>query len=115
MNFAVENLAYRHETWVNDRRYSFAQWTDGHSSFAVDGDTSAAHPKSCAILDNYFVDQPVWMVDLGRSTRVRGLVVLTWQARGTQHHGMPKSVIVQKTRSPKAGSYRNIQSYNLEI
>ncbi|KAH9366200.1 hypothetical protein HPB48_016765 [Haemaphysalis longicornis] len=76
----TENLAYRHETWVNDRRYSFAQWTDGHSSFAVDGDASQ-QPRGCAILDNYFVDQPVWMVDLGRRQRVRGLVVLTWQPR----------------------------------
>lgn len=76
----TENLAFRHETWVNDRRYSFAQWTDGHSSFAVDGDASQ-QPRGCAILDNYFVDQPVWMVDLGRRQRVRGLVVLTWQPR----------------------------------
>lgn len=78
----TENLAYRRETWVNDRRYAFAQWTDGHSSFAVDGDASTSQPpRSCAILDNYFVDQPVWMVDLAKRQRVRGLVVLTWQAR----------------------------------
>ncbi|CAN8010800.1 hypothetical protein HPB47_022385 [Ixodes persulcatus] len=85
-----ENLAHRHETWVNDRRYSFAQWTDGHSSFAVDGDASASTPRSCAILDNYFVDTPVWMVDLGERKRVRGLVLLTWQGRSAQHHERSK-------------------------
>ena len=36
----------------------------------------------CAILDNYFVDHPVWMVDLGRKHNINGVVVATWQGKG---------------------------------
>ena len=56
-------------------------WKDGHSSYAVDGDEDT-HLRRCAILDNYYVDYPVWMVDLGDRKTVRGVVIITWQGRG---------------------------------
>lgn len=79
--FAVENLAYKRDTWVNDKRHSWMGWKDGHSSYAVDGDEDT-HLRRCAILDNYYVDYPVWMVDLGDRKTVRGVVIITWQGRG---------------------------------
>ena len=33
-------------------------------------------------MDNHYVDKPVFMVDLGRGTKVSGVVVLTWQGAG---------------------------------
>ncbi len=35
-------------------------------------------------MDNYYVESPVFRVDLGNTTerRVRGLVVVTWQGKG---------------------------------
>ena len=33
-------------------------------------------------MDNYYVDKPVWMVDLGKSTTVNGVIVHTWQGAG---------------------------------
>ena len=33
-------------------------------------------------MDNYYVDKPVWMVDLGKSTNVNGVIVHTWQGAG---------------------------------
>ncbi|XP_064477173.1 lactadherin-like [Ornithodoros turicata] len=80
-----ENLAFKRDTWVNDERFSWSEWTDGHSSFAVDGDLQAQHARHCAILDNYYVDQPLWMVDLGETRSVRGLLVVTWHGRHGQH------------------------------
>ncbi|XP_023210140.1 EGF-like repeat and discoidin I-like domain-containing protein 3 [Centruroides sculpturatus] len=77
----VENLAYKRETWVNDKRHAWHGWKYGHSSLAVDGDADATLQK-CAILDNYYVDHPAWMVDLGEKRRIRGLVVTTWQGKG---------------------------------
>ncbi|GBM89158.1 Lactadherin [Araneus ventricosus] len=76
----VENLAYKKDTWVNDKRHSWIGWKDGHSSYAVDGDEDT-HLRRCAILDNYYVDYPVWMVDLGQRRTVRGVVITTWQGR----------------------------------
>jgi hypothetical protein len=33
-------------------------------------------------MDNYYVDNPIWMVDLGKEVNVNGVVVLTWQGTG---------------------------------
>ena len=34
-------------------------------------------------MDNYYVDKPVWMVDLGKSSaKVNGIIVHTWQGAG---------------------------------
>ena len=37
-------------------------------------------------MDNYYVDKPVFMVDLGSKLQVAGVVILTWQGAG---QGMP--------------------------
>ena len=47
----------------------------------MDGKENTNLPN-CAILDNYYVDKPVWMVDLGRKSKVNGVVALTWQGSG---------------------------------
>ncbi len=81
----MANKAFKGETWVNDGRgrAAAAQWRFGHSSLAVDGnmDTQLAN---CAILDNYrgASEAPLWRVDLGKTQRVRGVLILTWQGKG---------------------------------
>jgi len=77
----VANKAYSSKTWVNDKRHTWKQWKYGHSSLAVDGKENTNLPN-CAIMDNYYVDKPVFMVDLGTRTQVNGVVVLTWQGAG---------------------------------
>lgn len=77
----VSNKAYNHKTWVNDKRHTWKQWRYGHSTLAVDGKENTNLPN-CAILDNYYVEKPVWMVDLGRKMEVNGVMVLTWQGAG---------------------------------
>ena len=47
----------------------------------MDGKLDNSLPN-CAIMDNYYVDKPVWMVDLGKSTTVNGVIVHTWQGAG---------------------------------
>ena len=37
---------------------------------------------SCTILDNFYVEKPIWMVDLGEKTKISGLIVITWQGQG---------------------------------
>jgi hypothetical protein len=68
-------------TWVNDKRHTWKEWRYGHSSLAVDGKTDTTL-SNCAIMDNYYVESPVWMVDLGKETTVNGLVAITWQGAG---------------------------------
>ena len=80
--FLVANRAFGQSTWVNDKRHSWKEWRYGHSSLAVDGKLDNSLPN-CAIMDNYYVDKPVWMVDLGKSnTKVNGVIVYTWQGAG---------------------------------
>ena len=80
-NFSVPNKGFQGSTWVNDKRHTWKQWKYGHSSLAVDGKESTNLPN-CAIMDNYYVDKPVFMVDLGSRTTVSGVVIITWQGQG---------------------------------
>jgi len=80
---AVENLAFKKESFINNRRQhkrhaSQQQWMRGHASRAVDGRAADHSIHSCAILDNFYVEKPIWMVDLGRARTVSGIVILTW-------------------------------------
>ncbi|KAK4313613.1 hypothetical protein Pmani_015046 [Petrolisthes manimaculis] len=77
----VENLAYEGRTWVNDKRHARSSWDYGPSRLAVDGNTDTSL-RSCTVVNNQEVDEPLWMVDLGKRKEVRGLVVLTWQGKG---------------------------------
>jgi len=77
----VPNKAFQGSTWVNDKRHTWKQWKYGHSTLAVDGQENTNLPN-CAIMDNYYVDKPVFMVDLGARVQVNGVVVITWQGQG---------------------------------
>ena len=79
--FSVPNKAFGMSTWVNDKRHTWKEWRYGHSSLAVDGKTDTTLPN-CAIMDNYYVESPIWMVDLGKEMNVNGAVVITWQGAG---------------------------------
>ena len=85
----VANKAFEAETWVNDKRHTWSQWRYGHSDLSVDGKLDTNLPN-CAIMDNYYVDKPLWRVDLGSQVTVNGAVVLTWQGAG---QGMQKQVV----------------------
>ena len=78
---SVPNQAYKKETWTNDKRHGWKQWKYGHSSLAVDGKENTNLPN-CAILDNYYADKPIWMVDLSREQTIHGVLILTWQGQG---------------------------------
>ena len=79
--FTVANQAFQGKTWVNDKRHTWKQWKYGHSTLAVDGQENTNLPN-CAIMDNYYVDKPVFMVDLGSQSQINGVVILTWQGQG---------------------------------
>ena len=66
---------------MNDKRHTWSQWRYGHSTLAVDGKLDTNLPN-CAIMDNYYVDKPLWRVDLGSKVTVNGAVILTWQGAG---------------------------------
>ena len=92
----VENMAYKKQTWTNDRnrqhppgavgelKLRSARETNGDPALAVDGYEEAVDWSKCATIDNYFVRKPVWMVDLGRVTNIAGVMLRTW-------HGNNKS------------------------
>jgi hypothetical protein len=77
----VANLAYGKATWVNDKRHGWADWQYGRAGLAVDGNLDNVLPR-CAILDNYYSSQPIWMVDLGWREPVSGVIIVTWQGQG---------------------------------
>jgi len=77
----IANKAFEKETWVNDKRHTWSQWRYGHSDLSVDGKLDTNLPN-CAIMDNYYVDKPLWRVDLGTEVTVSGAVILTWQGAG---------------------------------
>ncbi|XP_013385516.1 lactadherin isoform X2 [Lingula anatina] len=79
----VENLAYKKDTWINNKRHYKRHirnhWTHGgHAKKVVDGHLeSSIH--SCTILDNFYVESPIMMVDLGAKTKISGAILITWQ------------------------------------
>lgn len=79
--FTVENLAYGGKTWVNDQRQQWSDWTRGLASLAVDGNHDR-NLSSCAVVENFKNEEPVWMVDLGKRKQVNGVVLITWQGHG---------------------------------
>ena len=82
---AVENLSYKKDSWINNKRqfkrHTRAQWLRGHAARAVDGDASTNTAQTCTVLDNFYVDKPTWMVDLGQKVSVSGVKIVTWQGR----------------------------------
>jgi len=87
----VENLAFNKESWVSNRRqlkrHVRNQWKHGHASRAVDGQLNEQNLDSCTVLDNFDVDKPVWMVNVGRKAKIAGIVILTWLG-GQEDNGM---------------------------
>lgn len=77
----MANLAYGKATWVNDKRHGWDDWQYGQAGLAVDGILDNVLPR-CAILDNYYSGQPIWMVDLGWREPVSGVIIVTWQGQG---------------------------------
>lgn len=81
----MENLAYHKDSFVNKRhlkRHIRNQWIRGQAGLAVDG-RSDQDISNCTILDNYQVDKPTWMVDLGRKVKVAGVKIQTWTGNET--------------------------------
>lgn len=81
----VSNIALHKESFISNKRqykrHVRNQWTHGHASRAVDGDPDQSL-QSCTLLDNFYVEKPVWMVDLGERMRISGVVIVTWQGKG---------------------------------
>jgi multimeric flavodoxin WrbA len=86
-------MAYKKQTWTNDRNRHYQKnglvfrsirETNGDSSLAVDGFEEPLEWSKCATIDNYFVEKPIWMVDLGRRTNIAGVMLRTWHGnKGT--------------------------------
>lgn len=81
----VANIALKKESFISNKRHNKRhirnQWTHGHASRAVDGDADQSL-HSCTMLDNFYVDKPVWMVDLGSQMKISGIMIVTWQGQG---------------------------------
>src|SRR4051794_27244058 len=88
--FLVENMAYKKQTWTNDQNRQYkknsidgllfrsTRETNGDPSLAVDGFEEPLEWSKCATIDNYFVEKPIWMVDLGRKKNIAGVMLRTW-------------------------------------
>ena len=80
----VENMAYKKQTWTNARNRKYRKhkkgsgfWSNrGESqddlSLAVDG---LEESSRCTMIDNYFVEKPLWVVDLGRKRNIAGVIL----------------------------------------
>jgi len=95
---AVENMAYNKESWISNRRqvkrHVRARWKHSNAGQAVDGVANSSL-QTCTVLDNFDVDRPVWMVNLGKKVKVAGVVIVTWHGQ----HDQP------------AGDYRRLQTH----
>jgi len=83
----VPNLSYHRNTWINDKRHSWSDWEFGNSNYAVDGE--GGYEKSmhrCALLDNYFVETPIWMVDLSQTYIIHGVIIVSWPQHYRHNH-----------------------------
>ncbi|UJR21404.1 hypothetical protein I4U23_024494 [Adineta vaga] len=69
---------YRRKNLINEIQYRSTRETNGDSSLAVDGIEEPLEWSKCATIDNYFVEKPVWMVDLGRRKNIAGVMIRTW-------------------------------------
>ena len=80
-------MAYNKESWISNRRqvkrHVRASWKHGRAGQAVDG-VADSSLNMCTVLDNFDVDRPVWMVNLGRKVKITGVVILTWLGRRDQ-------------------------------
>lgn len=82
----MENIAFKKETWLYKERHR-KRALNGHevdvalsqklAEKAVDGVT-VNDINSCAILDNYYDDEPQITIDLGTRHDVSGVTVYTW-------------------------------------
>lgn len=83
----MENLAFKKETWLNKERHRKRALDGGQevdvilsqklADKAVDG-IITNDINSCAILDNYYDDEPQLTIDLGTRRDVSGVTVYTW-------------------------------------
>ena len=78
-------MAFKKESWINNKRSNKKRhtrnnqpWMRGHAARAVDGNFDQTL-HSCTILDNFYVEKPVWMVDLGDRKQISGVMIMTWQ------------------------------------
>ena len=91
VGLSVANVAYRKESFVSNKlrgpqkRHSSSpndqssrRWVHGRAGRAVDGRTDQSF-HTCVVLDNFYVDRPVWMVDLRHKTTVSGVIIVTGQ------------------------------------
>ncbi|KAK2165452.1 hypothetical protein LSH36_50g07018 [Paralvinella palmiformis] len=80
----IENVAFKKESWINNKRqfkrHIRNRWMHGHAARAVDGSFDQSL-HSCTVLDNFYVERPIWMVDLGRKAKISGVVMVTWQGK----------------------------------
>jgi hypothetical protein len=131
----VENMAYKKQTWTNDRnrhqqpsgvgelKLRSARETNGDPSLAVDGLEESLDWSKCATIDNYFVRKPVWMVDLGRVTNIAGVMLRTWHGnnKGINKHKSNHNLenILASNSSSSSSIYRdylaNLDRYNVYV
>jgi len=88
----VENVAFQKETWMSSGRQvkrhaevrPLVMWRQsGGAGKAVDGRLGRQSVSTeCTLLDNYDVDRPVWLVDIGRRVNIAGVVINTWLEHG---------------------------------
>ena len=66
-------------------------------------------------MDNYYVDKPVFMVDLGSQSQINGVVILTWQGQGQGEGwgGVTEDWLYLQYISDKITSYTDYV-YNLD-
>jgi hypothetical protein len=51
--------------------------TSSDPSLAVDGHEDTSDWSKCTTIDNFFVNKPRWMVDLGRMKNIAGVMLRT--------------------------------------
>lgn len=106
-------MAYKKQTWTNARNRKYSKhkkgsefWSNrGESqddlSLAVDGLEDSSR---CTMIDNYFVEKPLWVVDLGRKRNIAGVILKS--SNINQYESKLNS---------SQGYFTNVDRYNIYI
>jgi hypothetical protein len=97
--YLVENLVYQKHTWINDRGLfrSLQTTTTGDSS------------TKCITMDNYFVEKPIWMIDLGRRRNIVGVILSIQHA--TKDYFDRFNIYIDRYSHFKHSNLRSSQSF----
>lgn len=110
-------MAYEKQTWTNARNRKYRKQKKGSGFWSKTGEANAdlslavdglEDSLRCTMIDNYFVEKPLWVVDLGRKRNIAG-VILKSSSRNPDDFKQNSSLVSSRN------SFNHVDRYNIYI